>query len=105
MQCAKIWRFYEFCKQHIANDERNDVFKGRNDEICKVHIANQNREVFYKNIIICNINIAKFHHFVRPVYFAMPACQLMPFLCNLKEDEEKEKERKRNKKRKNQRKE
>lgn len=28
MQCAKNWCFYEFCKQHIANDERNDVFKG-----------------------------------------------------------------------------
>ena len=39
-QCAKIWRFYEFCKQHITNDERNDVFKGRNDENCKVYIAN-----------------------------------------------------------------
>ena len=40
MQCAKIWCFYEFCKQHIANDERNDVFKGRNDENCKVNVAN-----------------------------------------------------------------
>ena len=40
MQCAKIWRFYEFFKQHIANDERNDVFKGLNDENCKVHVAN-----------------------------------------------------------------
>lgn len=28
MQCAKIWCFYEFCKQYIANDERNEVFKG-----------------------------------------------------------------------------
>ena len=54
---------------------------------------------------MCNIKIAKFHHFVRPFYFAMYACQLMPFLCDLKKDEEKEKERKRNKKRKNQRKE
>lgn len=53
----------------------------------------------------CNIKIAKIHHFVRPFYFAMSACQLMPFLCDLKKDEEKEKERKRNKKRKNQRKE
>ena len=105
MQCAKIWRFYEFCKQHIANDERNDVFKGRNDENCKVNIANQNKGVFYKNFIICNIKIAKIHHFVSTFYFAKSACQLMTFLCNLKKDEEKEKERKRNKKRKNQRKE
>ena len=22
MQCAKIWCFYEFCKQYIANDEK-----------------------------------------------------------------------------------
>ena len=40
MQCAKIRRFYEYCKQHIANDERNDIFKGLNNENCKVHIAN-----------------------------------------------------------------
>ena len=105
MQCAKTWRFYEFCKQHVANDERNDVFKRRNDENCKVHIANQNKGAFCKNIIICNMNIAKIHHFASPFYFAMSACQLMPFLCDLKKDEEKEKERKRNKKRKNQRKE
>ena len=40
MQCAKIWCFYEFCKQYFANDGRNDVFKGLNDENCEVHIAN-----------------------------------------------------------------
>ena len=51
------------------------------------------------------MKIAKNHHFVSAFYFAMPACQFMPFLCDLKKDEEKEKERKRNKKRKNQRKE
>ena len=55
--------------------------------------------------MICNINIAKFHHFVSRFCFAMYACQLIPFLCDLKKDEEKEKERKRNKKRKNERKE
>ena len=49
--------------------------------------------------------MAKIHYFARHFYFVMSACQLMPFLCDLKKDEEKEKERKRNKKRKNQRKE
>ena len=51
------------------------------------------------------MKIAKIHHFASPFYFAMSACQFMPFLYDLKKDEEKEKERKRNKKRKNQRKE
>ena len=42
----------------------------------------------------CNIKIAKIHHFVRPFYFAMSACQLMPFLSPLRKTKKKKKKEK-----------
>ena len=34
MQCAKIWRFYGFCKQHNANEKKKMMFS--REEMMKI---------------------------------------------------------------------